>query len=155
MVDPNESLENAAKREVLEETGVHAEMIGLLGVKEALNYSFEWSDLYFVALMRATTEELKPEHDEGIKEAWWVSYDELEIKGENSGMILWTFAPGFGAGQDIIKKEMTKKIFENPMEFLELSSFTPKTYDFMGKTHTLYVNSFMKQVGESKQNQKL
>ena len=41
------------------------------------------------------------------------------------------------------------------MEFLELTAFTPKTYDFMGKSHTLYVNSFMKEVGEAKQNQKL
>lgn len=40
MVDPNESLQDAVKREVFEETGVEAEMVGLLGVKEALNYSF-------------------------------------------------------------------------------------------------------------------
>lgn len=58
MVDPNESLQDAVKREVFEETGVEAEMVGLLGVKEALNYSFNWSDLYFVALMRAITEDL-------------------------------------------------------------------------------------------------
>ena len=60
IVDPNESLQDAAKREVFEETGVEAEMIGLLGVKEALNYQFERSDIYFVALMRALSDETKP-----------------------------------------------------------------------------------------------
>ena len=41
MVDPNESLEDAAKREVFEETGIQAEMLGLLGVKECRNYAFD------------------------------------------------------------------------------------------------------------------
>lgn len=77
------------------------------------------------------------------------------MKGENTGMILRTFAPGFGATKEIIWKEISSKLFENPAEFLELTCFTPKTYDFMGKTHTLFVNSLMKQVGEAKLNQKL
>lgn len=43
--------------------------------------------------MRAITEDLEPSHDEGISEAKWVSLGELEMKGENTGMILRTFAP--------------------------------------------------------------
>jgi len=63
-------------------------------------------------------------------------------------MILKTFAPGFGADPEIISKEISSMLFENPLEFLELTAFTPKTYDFLGKTHTLYVNSFMKHIGD-------
>jgi ADP-ribose pyrophosphatase YjhB (NUDIX family) len=59
MVDPHESIQDAAKREILEETGVETEFMGILGVKECMNYAFERSDLYFVALMKAKTSELR------------------------------------------------------------------------------------------------
>ena len=125
-------------------------------MKECLNYAFERSDLYFVALLKAKSLDIVPEHQEGIQEARWVSQSELTMKGENSGMILKTFAPGFGATKEMVSKEISSKLFENPIEFLELTSMTPNTYKFLGKTHTLFMPTLTKAVGEQiQQTQKL
>ena len=39
-------------REIWEETGVNAEFVGLIGIKENTDYKFGSSDLYLVGLMK-------------------------------------------------------------------------------------------------------
>jgi hypothetical protein len=71
-------------------------------------------------------------------------------------MVLRTFAPAFGVPKELITKQITTRLFENPSEFLELNSLTPKEYTFMGKTHTLFMPSITKLIGrEVLANQKL
>ena len=64
MVDPGEKLGEACAREVLEETGIEAEVEGIIGIKEMLGYSFGRADLYVCFLLRAKGGELKPQESE-------------------------------------------------------------------------------------------
>ena len=52
-----------------EETGIDAEVTGLLGVKEMQNFKFGCSDLYFFFVMKAVGGELRPQIAENIVDA--------------------------------------------------------------------------------------
>ena len=54
MVEPGQGIGEAAERECLEETGIQAEFMSLLGVRHSHGVAFGRSDLYFVALLRPT-----------------------------------------------------------------------------------------------------
>lgn len=52
LVDDEELITEAAKREVYEETGLEAEPYDMLLFREMLNSKFGKADLYFVILMK-------------------------------------------------------------------------------------------------------
>ena len=66
LVEDGEDLEEAVRREVREETGVHAEVTGILGFREVKEYMFAKNDLYFVFLMQAekATSQISMQEDE-------------------------------------------------------------------------------------------
>ena len=70
-MDEGETLETAAKREVLEETGIEADFIGVLGFREQLNFRFGQGDLYFTCLMQAKTTNITKQEEE-LAEALWM-----------------------------------------------------------------------------------
>ncbi len=51
LMDPGETIEQAVKREVIEETGVMTEFKGIIGFREQLMYKNGASDLYMVCLL--------------------------------------------------------------------------------------------------------
>ena len=59
LVENGESIQEAAVREVWEETGVKANFLSILGFRELMKYQWGQSDLYFVCV-------LEPEGDETI-----------------------------------------------------------------------------------------
>jgi ADP-ribose pyrophosphatase YjhB (NUDIX family) len=63
-VEPDETIDVTIRREVLEETGVNAEVEGLIGVRSRV-LSAE-NSLYLIFLLRATTEEAQPDGAEVI-----------------------------------------------------------------------------------------
>lgn len=76
-LDPDESLEQAAARETLEETGWHIEIDGLVGA--ALYHSphngvtYHRTTFYGTAISHDPSVEL----DDGIERAVWLSYEEV------------------------------------------------------------------------------
>jgi len=50
-MDPGEKIQEAAIREVREETGIAAEFIGVMGIRETAKYKYGASDLYFGAIL--------------------------------------------------------------------------------------------------------
>mmetsp|Transcript_14454 Transcript_14454/g.19550 ORF Transcript_14454/g.19550 Transcript_14454/m.19550 type:complete len:125 (+) Transcript_14454:221-595(+) len=51
-VDPGENLSKAVEREVREETGVHAQFVGILGFRETMDFKYKATDLYVVAVLK-------------------------------------------------------------------------------------------------------
>ena len=51
LVEHNESIGDAAVREVWEETGVKTKFVSILGFRELLKYQFDQQDLYFVCFL--------------------------------------------------------------------------------------------------------
>jgi 8-oxo-dGTP pyrophosphatase MutT (NUDIX family) len=58
VMDEKETIEQAAVREVWEETGIKADYIGILGFREQLNFRFGQGDLYFTCLMQAKNSDI-------------------------------------------------------------------------------------------------
>ena len=51
LVETGESIEQAAVREVWEETGINANFVSILGFRELLTYQWGQQDLYFVCML--------------------------------------------------------------------------------------------------------
>ncbi|XP_062583042.1 nucleoside diphosphate-linked moiety X motif 6-like [Saccostrea cucullata] len=75
LADKGEDLAETSRREVLEETGIQAEFVSVLGFRHQHNFRFGCSDWYFVCLMKAVTTEIKHCPQE-IAECKWISVDE-------------------------------------------------------------------------------
>jgi 8-oxo-dGTP diphosphatase len=69
-VEPNETIEHAIAREVLEETGVETSLTGLLGVRHRVVQNKE-NSAYFIFLMRATLTKIRLGKEE-ISEARFI-----------------------------------------------------------------------------------
>ncbi|XP_076434944.1 nucleoside diphosphate-linked moiety X motif 6-like [Babylonia areolata] len=74
--DKGEDLGDTARREVLEETGIHCEFQSLLAFRHEHNYRYGCSDMYFVCLMRPLTREIKACPLE-IADCRWLDLDEF------------------------------------------------------------------------------
>jgi ADP-ribose pyrophosphatase YjhB (NUDIX family) len=64
LVDAREDLSKAVCREVLEETGIEAEFVGIMGFRHMHNALFGKSDLFFVCLLKPKTTEIKIQESE-------------------------------------------------------------------------------------------
>lgn len=54
-----EEISETARREVLEETGIDSEFVGILCMRHQHNFRYGCSDLYYVCLMKALTTNIK------------------------------------------------------------------------------------------------
>ena len=59
-------------REVKEETGIDAEFLGVMGIRETAKYRYGASDLYFGALLFNRSTEIAIEDTREVKQAQWV-----------------------------------------------------------------------------------
>jgi len=71
LVDEKETIEQAAIREVWEETGIKADYIGILGFREQLNFRFGQGDLYFTCLLQAKNADINKCEVE-LHDAQWI-----------------------------------------------------------------------------------
>ena len=77
MVDIGETLEDAVAREVLEETGVEAEFVGIFGFRELINFRYGQGDVYFPCLMQCTgNTEIEMQNSE-LSKCEWIPFKEL------------------------------------------------------------------------------
>ena len=74
MIEVGETVEQAAKREILEETGMEAEVISLLGVHSSPLIDPRWHVVIVYVLMRALFDK-EPKGGDDALEAFWVPYD--------------------------------------------------------------------------------
>ena len=73
LVETGESIEEAVKREVWEETGVKTSFTSVLGVRELVKSSlFGQPDLYFVCMLEAESEQIAIQSENEIAEAGWI-----------------------------------------------------------------------------------
>lgn len=75
LADKGEDLAVTARREVVEETGIEAEFVSVLGFRHQHNFRFGCSDWYFICLMKALTTEIKHCPQE-IAECKWISIEQ-------------------------------------------------------------------------------
>ena len=66
-----EDIRAAAKREVLEETGIDTEFVSLVCFRHIPDFRLECSDLYFVCLMKPLNKDIKKDPTE-ISDAKWI-----------------------------------------------------------------------------------
>ncbi|XP_076379266.1 uncharacterized protein LOC143259741 [Megalopta genalis] len=70
-VDPDEDLETAVKREVLEETGIETTLKCLIGFRHAHNFAFNCSDIYIIFYLIPNSFDIK-KCDKEISECQWM-----------------------------------------------------------------------------------
>lgn len=71
-MDPGEKIQEAAVREVREETGINAEFMGVMGIRETAKYQYGASDLYLGAILLNKSTEIEIEDVREVKQAQWV-----------------------------------------------------------------------------------
>lgn len=59
-------------REVREETGINAEFLGVMGIRETANFKYGASDLYFGTILFNTSTQIAIEDVREVKQAQWV-----------------------------------------------------------------------------------
>ena len=74
-IDLGESLNTAAEREVLEETGVRCQFEGIAGLIDKDQHAYNKANFYFVCRLRPLTSAIEVEDDEEIELAAWVNAD--------------------------------------------------------------------------------
>ncbi|CAK0848686.1 unnamed protein product [Prorocentrum cordatum] len=77
LADPGEDLAVAAGREVLEETGIKTEPVGVVSIRHAHGLAFGQGDIYCVLRLRPLSEDIKIDPEE-IASARWMSLQEIE-----------------------------------------------------------------------------
>lgn len=89
LVDVGEFISEASEREVFEETGVKANFLGVLALREKKNYYFGRNDIYFICLLEPVSKEIsKCEVEVAFCE--WVDVDDWvgkEFKVETQKLI--------------------------------------------------------------------
>ena len=66
-----EELGETARREVLEETGIDSEFIGVLCMRHLHGFRYNCSDFYYVCLMKALNTDIK-KCDQELQECTWM-----------------------------------------------------------------------------------
>ena len=66
----NEFANEAAQREVFEETGIKTEFIELLGIREVNNFRFQASEIFFLSLLRAINTDFQIDKYELLEAKW-------------------------------------------------------------------------------------
>ena len=89
-VNPDETADEAAVREVLEETGIHAEIQGLIGIRSGVIRG-EISDNMIIFLMKPLDVAITPQQEE-IYEARFMDPDRMIAEGKQSLLLeeLWS-----------------------------------------------------------------
>lgn len=70
LADAKEDIDAAAKREVLEETGIESDFVGIFSFQQAHNSLFGKSDMFFVCLLTPTTFDIKKQESEIFACEW-------------------------------------------------------------------------------------
>lgn len=89
LVNFDENICDGAAREVLEETGVYSQPVGILGFRERSNYIFGMGDIYHIVLLKGLSESINADPDE-ISDARWMDFYEwmgLENASESRRII--------------------------------------------------------------------
>lgn len=76
-IDKNESIKDALKREVLEETGVSIEFESIMNIGHFKNGQFGESNLYMVCTAKATSQDISIHDSSEIAEAKWIDPKEF------------------------------------------------------------------------------
>jgi len=131
LVDEGETIEQAAIREVWEETGVKARYLGVLGFREQLNFRFGQGDLYFTCLMQADTEVINKCELE-IFDAKWMPIKELKQESfyAMAGEVTRHIGDLFDGGLLSVQKLLASA---DPLGCLTLGSQTYRSEDVNGK----------------------
>eukprot|EP00038_Savillea_parva_P006737 m.165538 g.165538 ORF g.165538 m.165538 type:complete len:467 (+) comp12576_c0_seq1:214-1614(+) len=77
LADPGESFAETAKREVMEETGVAGDLVGVVSLRHTHGYRFDQSDIYVLVRLQATQEDMKMDGNE-IAAAQWMHPDYIK-----------------------------------------------------------------------------
>lgn len=78
LTSPGEELGVTARREVVEETGIDSEFLGVLCMRHLHGFRYNCSDFYYVCLMKALTHDIKICDQELVDCQWmdvstWIS----------------------------------------------------------------------------------
>jgi ADP-ribose pyrophosphatase YjhB (NUDIX family) len=109
LVDSNEDLHIAACREVLEETGIKTEFVGLLCFRHAHNFQFGKSDLFFVCLLKPLNYNIVKQDSE-IAACEWLELDTYMSQALTASSPLYSKLNSFI--EKIVKDSSSKNFLE-------------------------------------------
>ncbi|CAH3135168.1 unnamed protein product [Porites lobata] len=107
MVDRDESIIEAVKREVFEETGIETEFVSLVCFRHLVNFRFGCSDVYFICHLRPLTQEIKMDTKE-IAAAQWMDLDEYiasPLVNDSNRFIAESYKNSFQNNDSVLKIE--------------------------------------------------
>lgn len=113
LVDAKEDLHVASCREVLEETGIETEFVGLVCFRHAHDFQFGKSDLFFVCLLKPLSKVIKKQESE-IEASEWIDLD--VYMNQN----LFLSSPVYSRLNEYIQKIAKNKIPSNYLERVTL-----------------------------------
>lgn len=83
-VDPGEALGPAVVREVREETGVDGEFLGLINLREQLNFKYGATDFYFTSILVAIDSKINVEDTREVQLAQWIRLDRISEQNDDN-----------------------------------------------------------------------
>jgi 8-oxo-dGTP diphosphatase len=90
-IDKKESIKDALKREVCEETGIKIEFESIVNLGHFINGQFGASNLYIVCTAKAITDEINVLDSSEIREAKWIDIDtflkDKEVNAYNKSVV--------------------------------------------------------------------
>jgi len=84
-IELGEKIETAIVREVLEETGIHAEFLSILGFTTRHPFQFGKTNMYLVCRLNAVSETIQIQDIDEIAEAKWLDISEYLADERNAG----------------------------------------------------------------------
>jgi len=82
-VDLGETIEQAAEREIFEETGIHATFQSMVGFVSKFPHQFGKANFYMICVLEPTSQEINIQDTDEIEEAIWIA-PELYLADESS-----------------------------------------------------------------------
>jgi len=77
LVDVGETLDQAVVREVREETGIQTKFVGILGLREKINYHFGMNDIYFFCLLELDDKGVIDQCPDEIAKSQWMDIEDF------------------------------------------------------------------------------
>lgn len=114
LADSREDIDLAAKREVLEETGIDTEFVGIVSFQQSHNAQFGKSDMFFVCLLTPKTFEIKKQESE-IFACEWIDVETYV------GQEFFLKSPVLSRMNEIVLDVVKEKSYKNFLKKHELS----------------------------------
>ena len=111
-VDPGEALGPAVVREVREETGVEVEFLGMINLREQLNFKYGATDVYFTSVCITEKFAINVEDTNEVQLAEWIQLDKISENNDEKDPPEYLLYPAPYVTLMVIKPQLKRLISE-------------------------------------------